>query len=656
MKRFIFCILLISLNFRSLCQEIKLSETIKNIAEEVAAIESDPEAAAIYIESLNELAENPVKINSSGEEEISRLFFLSDFQVKALADYAHSSGKIISVYEIANIPGFDRETCEMMIPFISLSNMLSISPDSAKWRHTLITNICDKTGSNEPSYLGSPIKILTKYKFTSGGLSGGITFEKDPGEKLISGDPPLPDFVSAYIAYTSRGLIRKIIIGDFSGRFGQGTNINTSIRTGLSLIAPGYMASRNEIRPYTSADENNYFRGAATEFAIKNIGLTLFCSKNFLDASIISNSDDSLNYIHSFYVSGIHNSSSSIQKKNGVADLTYGINLTFNSSNVRIGFSWSEDKLSIPVIRTENEPKEVFDFNGDKNTVYSLYYNSLIKKILVFGEISLNQSLSHAIVQGLSFRPSDRLSLNFLLRDYEPGYISFHGRGPGIRSETGNERGILGNFNFEAAKHLFITGGVDIHTFPWLQYRCSAPARGIKKELAARFLPNEKLKIEALYNYRLSMNDDVNTKMIPEQRDIITRSIRGSVRYSVHDNLILGTRIDYKVSDPAGSRGILLFNDAIYTFKPVPITFWMRYCIFNTDSWDSRIYTYENDLLYSFSIPALSGEGSRSYIMLKWEISDYAEIRLKYIASSLHESRYAIKTTDEIRFQLKVFF
>jgi hypothetical protein len=150
LKRFIFCILLISLNFRSLCQEIKLSETIKNIAEEVAAIESDPEAAAIYIESLNELAENPVKINSSGEEEISRLFFLSDFQVKALADYAHSSGKIISVYEIANIPGFDRETCEMMIPFISLSNMLSISPDSAKWRHTLITNICDKTGSNEP--------------------------------------------------------------------------------------------------------------------------------------------------------------------------------------------------------------------------------------------------------------------------------------------------------------------------------------------------------------------------------------------------------------------------------------------------------------------------------------------------------------------------
>ena len=54
---------------------------------------TDPEAVSTFIERLHELAENPVKINSSGEDEISRLFFLSDFQVKALADYAHSSGQ-----------------------------------------------------------------------------------------------------------------------------------------------------------------------------------------------------------------------------------------------------------------------------------------------------------------------------------------------------------------------------------------------------------------------------------------------------------------------------------------------------------------------------------------------------------------------------------
>ena len=86
------------------CQESKLSEVIINIAEDLAASESDQEAAAAYIDLLYELAENPVNLNSANEDEIARLFFLSDFQVKALADYAHSTGRIISFNELAIYP------------------------------------------------------------------------------------------------------------------------------------------------------------------------------------------------------------------------------------------------------------------------------------------------------------------------------------------------------------------------------------------------------------------------------------------------------------------------------------------------------------------------------------------------------------------------
>ena len=83
--------LFVFLNLNSFGQEVKLSEAIISIAEELASEEADPQAAESYIEKLQELADNPVKLNSSGEKEISRLFFLSDFQVKALVDYAHSS-------------------------------------------------------------------------------------------------------------------------------------------------------------------------------------------------------------------------------------------------------------------------------------------------------------------------------------------------------------------------------------------------------------------------------------------------------------------------------------------------------------------------------------------------------------------------------------
>ena len=207
---------------------------------------------------------------------------------------------------------------------------------------------------------------------------------------------------------------------------------------------------------------------------------------------------------------------------------------------------------------------------GDRNNLYTVYYNSLIKRILLYGEFSTNEHNKYAFVQGLSFRPSDRLTINFLFRNYNAGYISFHGKGPGSSSATGNEQGILGNFTFEAAKHLFISGGCDIQHFPWLKYRCSAPSWGMKQEIRVRFLPTEKLTIDASYNYRFSMVDNTETTGIPEQKEIITRSIKGSVRYSLYDNLTLGTRIDYKIVDPSGSKGMLLLQDINYRFRSDP--------------------------------------------------------------------------------------
>ncbi len=643
------CFLLIPINLYP--QELKLSEAIVTIAEELASDDSDPDAAALYIERLHELSENPVNLNSATEDEISRLFFLSDFQVKALVDYSHASGRIISVYEIINIPGFDKETAEMMIPFITLDYELKERKQPGKWNNTSLTNVSFKPGSTDTSDLGSPVRILSKYKFSSGGFSGGITFEKDPGEKFFSGNPPRPDFISSCLSYNNNtGIIRKIIIGDFSARFGQGTNVNTGIRTGISLTAPGYMPARNEIRQYTSSDENNFFRGMAAELSLKSLSLSLFYSVNHLDAVQTSGDD----HIENLYLSGLHNTSSLLLRKDVVTDYASGINLSYNFKNARAGLAWTEDRLSLPLIKDETGVEDLFDFSGDRNSAYSFYYNCLVRKILLFGEVSLNESLSHAIVQGLTIRMSDRLAVNWLFRNYEPGYFSLHGKGPGGSSGNSNEMSILGNFTFEAAKHLFISGGCDIRHFPWLKYRSSAPSNSVRQEARIKFLPSDNLSVEVLYNYRLSMNDNAEDTGIPSQNELSTNYIRCSARYSPSERLILGTRMDYKAADPSG-KGMLLLQDAVFTFRKIPLTCWFRYCLFNTGSWDSRLYTYENDLLYSFSIPALSGEGSRSYFMIKYEIGDVAEIRFKYGITSIAEAA-SFKNSEEIKFQLKINF
>jgi hypothetical protein len=656
MVKYIMIFFLIPFSCLVFSQEIKLSESIINIAEELASDDTDPEAVSTYIERLNELAENPVHVNRPGEDELLRLFFLSDFQVKALADYAHSSGRIVSVYELATIPGFDKETVEMLTPFITLDYRPVNDSDSLRWRNSVISNLSIRPAPSDTTLLGSNWKSLTKYKFSAGVFSGGFTMEKDPGEKLLTGNPPLPDFFSAYLVFNGIGVIRKIIIGDYSARFGQGTNINTGIRRGVSLSSPGYMSASNELKPYTSTDENNFFRGIAAEFSLKNLELSMFLSKKPRDATVVWLSGDSTGYIENFYQAGLHNTSSLLHKKGLVTESGYGINLSYNPSNLKIGLTWSENRFSLPVNLPEDDPSKIFDFKGERNYLYSVYYNSLINNTLLYGELSVDETKKYAAVQGISIRPSDRLSINFLFRNYSPGYTTFHGNGPGSSSKTTNEKGILGNFSYEAAKHLFISAGFDIQNFPWLKYRCSGPTRGINREIKARYLPTEKLTFETIFKYRLSMVDKSDSAAIPEQKELISRNVKGSVRYLISDNLTLGIRADFKVADPSGSKGTLLLQDVIYKVRKYPVTVWFRYCLFKTDNWDSRIYTYENDLLYSFSIPALSGEGSRSYLMVKWEIGNFAELRAKYGVTSLIKSGNTEKNTDEFKMQFRIWF
>lgn len=622
------------------------SDLINGIAEQLAADDSDPEAVQIYTEKLSDLADDPVKINSASEDELSRLFFLTDFQIKSLADYSHSTGKIYSVYELANIPGFDRSAAEMMIPFISLENAALQPSKKSTLNNSLLANAIYKSSPADTSFVGTPVKLLFRYKFSVSGFSGGMTAEKDPGEKFFSGAPPVPDFISGYLSYKGYSFIKKIIIGDFSGRFGQGTGINTGSSAFLSLTAPSYMSARTEIKPYTSSDENNFFRGAAIELGQGDFTIDLYYSMNNIDASTGQGSGS----VRSLYSSGLHNTTGLLLKKDIITERSFGLNLSYNFKNFRAGLLANADRLSMPLVPEASDPEKIFAFSGDHEENYSFYYNALIKRILFFGEASLDRYLNKALVQGISMRLSDRLIVNGLVIKYDRGYFSFHGKGPG--SGLSNENSIIANFSFEAAKYLFIYGGSEVKNFGWLKFRNSSPSRSVREELRIRYMPSENLAIEGLYNFRFSMNDDQENAGIPLLEETKTDYFRTSARFSPSENISFTTRIDYKNVRQGAGRGALIFQDFAYTFRKLPLSLWARYCMFRTDTWDARLYAYENDLLYSFSIPALSGNGSRSYLMLKYKIGETAEFRIKYGFTSIADK----KDERDLRIQMRLAF
>ena len=50
---------------------------------------------------------------------------------------------------------------------------------------------------------------------------------------------------------------------------------------------------------------------------------------------------------------------------------------------------------------------------------------------------------------------------------------------------------------------------------------------------------------------------------------------------------------------------------------------------YKSDGYNSRVYSYENDLLYYFAIPEFHGTGVRSYLNLKWQTGKSVSIYLK---------------------------
>ncbi|MGE5458217.1 MAG: helix-hairpin-helix domain-containing protein, partial [Methanococcaceae archaeon] len=98
-------------------------------------------------------------------------------------------------------------------------------------------------------------------------------------------------------------------------------------------------------------------------------------------------------------------------------------------------------------------------------------------------------------------------------------------------------------------------------------------------------------------------------------------------------------------------------------YKPLirKLSFNGRIAYFVSDSYYSRIYAYENDLLYSFSIPALFGKGIRTYINIKQSVNDKLSLWLKVAATYPFSPENTSETDEqnaeyELKLQLRYKF
>jgi len=83
-------------------------------------------------------------------------------------------------------------------------------------------------------------------------------------------------------------------------------------------------------------------------------------------------------------------------------------------------------------------------------------------------------------------------------------------------------------------------------------------------------------------------------------------------------------------------------------FKPkkLPFDLSLRYVLFDTDSYDTRIYSYENNALYVFAVPAYFYQGSRAYAMIRYSFLRKCDLWVRY-GVFIYDNRTSISSGAE---------
>ena len=340
-----------------------VQQKIENVAENINNEDAD---YSNLVEQLSYYHEHPINLNSATKEELMEFGVLSEFQINNLLTHIAKNGKLLTIYEIQSIEGFDMETIKKILPYIFVSDNISSAHFSLKemfkngqnvfaLRYTRILE--DQTGftpaysgaSQNSRYLGTPEKIYSRYRFTYGNnVSWGVTGEKDAGEEFFTGTQKNGfDFYSAHFFVRNVKFVKAFAIGDYTVGFGQGLTTWSGIAYGKSADAVNIKKNSSGIRPYSSVDENRFFRGVATTLGYKSFSVTGFYSKKKIDANVADTlADGEILAVSSLQETGYHTTPSELTDKHSLEQTVYGGDFSFSEKKIRMAINYVSSMFS----------------------------------------------------------------------------------------------------------------------------------------------------------------------------------------------------------------------------------------------------------------------------------------------------------------------
>ncbi len=640
-------------------------QQLENITENNEDAETEDDS---YLQEMVQFIKNPVNLNSADEYLLKDLKVLSPLQIQNLISYRRMLGKFISLYELQAIPGWDLNTIRRVRPYIAVNNkeriFESIGTRLKKGEHSLllrVSQVLERSkgylldGSTATNYYqGSPQRLLLRYKYMYKNLlQYGIVAEKDGGEAFFKGNQKKGfDFYSAHLFVRNLGIIKSLALGDFTVNLGQGL---TQWQSLAFKKGPDIGATKRQsavLRPYNSAGEINFHRGVGITIGKKNWEATVFGSYRKLDANLVP--ADTLIFddnISSFQTSGYHRTKSEIEDKNIQRQVAFGGNVSFQFKNLHIGLNGIGYNLKYSIIKQQN-PYNLFALSGKNFGNYSFDYSYTYKNMHLFGEMASYGNKGLAFVNGLLISVSANVDMSFFYRNISKKYQSLYSNAFTESTYPTNEKGFFSGISIRPAQQWQIDAYVDLYKFPWLKYRVDDPTAGSDYFIQVTYRPNRQFEMYSRYKREskgINYNPDqmVLNPVINQPR----QNWRTHFSFKLNQQFTLRSRTEVVWFDKKGaaaSNGFLIYADVVYKPMLKPFSASIRFQYFETDNYDSRLYAYENDVLYSFSIPVFYDKGYRYYLNANYDITGKLTAWAR-IAQTIYPDRTTIGSgLDEI--------
>ena len=618
--------------------------------EQLAEEDMDEASIETLFEELSFREQNPMNLNSVTRDQLEIFPLLSFNQASAIADFLEKNRPIYTVFELRNVYLLDIGTIELILPFFYVGDFdsgrketLNVAEAVKYGRHNVQMRF-DKTltkraGYGEFSdsilskypnrkYVGEDFYHSLKYSFTyRDKIQAGLVGEKDAGEPFWQ-----PNYKKGYDHYGFHFIIRNVgklkalALGDYRLSFGQGLVLNNDFMMGKAFVTNSIVRQTQMPKRHFSTAENGYFRGAATVVEILNMDLTMFYSNQLIDANLSSDEE-----ITSFKTDGYHRVPLDFTKRNNTREQVMGMNLNYRLNRFQIGVSGLYhiyNKTYNPTLRYYNEDY----LRGKQNANFGIDYSYRFSKFNFTGETALSKNGALAHLHALQYSPSSLASFTLLYRDYPSNYQAMYAKAFAEGGGVQNERGLYLGTTFYPLARVTVSMYGDLVKFSKPKYNINDPSSALDLYALVTYNFTRDHLFEVRYKFK---RKEKNTKYPDDKSTMVLPYMTNKLRFRYANTLRSGwyfrTTLDlanyqvlyfphefgYMISQNVGHRGHKkIHGDAFFG-------------LFKSDTYNSRLYSYERNILSTFYMPSFYGEGFRTALSVRCNIRNNLSFSVK---------------------------